>query len=699
MSAPAEPPFRRHLLPVLGGHSGGSRSAMTCRYRCGDACAHPAPNPSDNDYVGDVIATAMSRRGLLQAGALTALVVAAPPFLRPGPAAAAGSTPTLSFDPVPPNTVDAVVVPNGYDHAVVVRWGDPVEAGAPAFEFDDQTPAAQAQQFGYNNDFLALMPLPGTTSRALLVVNHEYTDENLMFRGWEGAATAPKWQLQVAMMAHGLSVVEIERVGRSGQWRLARGDTPHNRRVTMDTLMRLTGPAAGHPLLRTPGDPNGRTVRGTLNNCAGGHTPWGTTLHGEENFNGYFANPDAAPAAQKVAFERYGIGTRPTDPFYRGWERVESRFDIAESPNEANRYGWVVELDPYTPGSVPRKRTALGRLKHEGATTAVTADGRVAVYMGDDERFEYLYKFVSREKLRADDRRHNLKLLDEGDLFVARLSGDSPPAEIDGTGSLPADGRFDGGGFWIPLVKDGTSRVPGMNVAQVLIHTRFAADAVGATKMDRPEDVERNPVTGAVYAVFTNNSRRTEPGQQDEANPLLQATIVGDEGRTVAPGNRNGHIIELRERSDDAGATVFGWSIFLVAGLPDAPETYFAGFDKSQVSPISCPDNVAFDPDGNLWIATDGNVLGSNDGLFAVPVRGPDRGHLRQFLTVPVGAETCGPLVTPDQRTVFVSVQHPGEVDGATTEDRASSWPDGGQPRPAVVCAWRTASGSKRIGA
>jgi secreted PhoX family phosphatase len=309
----------------------------------------------------------------------------------------------------------------------------------------------------------------------------------------------------------------------------------------------------------------------------------------------------------------------------------------------------------------------LGRTKHEGATTTLAANGRVVVYLGDDERFDYLYKFVSKDRYRrgssASAHRHNMSLLDRGTLYAARFVGDGS-----------ADDEYDGLGEWIALTTDKKSFVPGMSVAEVLVNTRLAADKMGPTKMDRPEDVERNPVTGSVYMACTNNTNRT-PAQVDEANPR--------------PANKHGHVVEIDEDRGDAAATLFKWRLFLVCGDPADPSTYFGGYDKSKVSPISCPDNVAFDGAGNLWISTDGNALESNDGLFATAVRGPERGHVKQFLTVPIGAETCGPLISEDQRTVFVAVQHPGELDGATPEEPGSHWPYGDQPRPAVACVWK----------
>ncbi|MEU5374793.1 PhoX family protein [Streptomyces sp. NPDC005968] len=679
----------RKLLPLIGTTSGshpGGRSALTCRYRCGDACFHEVPNTSDNEYVGDVIAGALSRRSALRAaavvtvatatGAATAVTVPQAAAATAGRHAGAHTTAArgLRFAPVAPNTADAVTVPDGYRQNVVIRWGEPILRGAPAFDPENQTAAAQAGQFGYNNDFLALLPVPGERGRRLLVANHEYTDEVLMFRGYD-PQNPTRRQVEVAWAAHGLSAVVVEEDSRSGRL-TAVPRHPLNRRVTATGAFRLTGPAAGSDLLKTSADPSGRKVLGTLNNCSGGTTPWGTTLHGEENFNQYFANGSSATDL------RYGIGTSATE---RKWERFDRRFDLAQEPNEVHRFGYVVEFDPYDPGSTPRKHTALGRFKHEAATVRLTDDGRPVVYSGDDERFDYFYKFVGSKRMRHGNsrsaREHNLSLLEEGTLYVAKLTGDSPATDIDGGGKLPGDGEFDGSGTWIPLATatahGAMSHVEGMSADEVFVFTRLAGDKVGATKMDRPEDIQPSPHTGKVYVVLTNNTNRGKAGSPaaDEANPRS--------------GNKHGHILELTERHNRAESTSFAWSLFLVAGDPSDPSTYFAGFPKGRVSPISCPDNVAFDPHGNLWISTDGNQLGSHDGLFGVATRGERRGELKQFLTVPKGAETCGPVI--EDRRVLVAVQHPGELDGATVEKPASAWPDGPGRivRPAVVAVWR----------
>lgn len=679
----------RKLLPIIGapGTHAGGRSAMTCRFRCGDACFHEVPNTSGNEYVGDVIAGALSRRSMVRAAAVVTVTAATGAVaLDNAPTAQAAATKAaqkpeqlgargLRFEPVAPNTADAVTVPAGYAQNVVVRWGEPILRGAPAFDPENQTGAAQAGQFGYNNDFLALLPLPGECDRQLLVANHEYTDEVLMFRGYD-SANPTRQQVEVAWAAHGLSAVVVQEDRRTGKLTVV--PRHHlNRRVTVNTEFRITGPAAGSALLKTSADPTGTKAYGTLNNCSGGTTPWGTTLHGEENFNQYFAN------SSRTTDKRYGIGTGASE---RKWERFDKRFDVAQEPNEVHRFGYVVEFDPYDPSSTPRKHTALGRFKHEAATVRLTSDGRPVVYTGDDERFDYFYKFVGSKRMKHGSsravREHNLSLLDEGTLYVAKLTGDSPAIEIDGTGKLPSDGEFDGSGEWIPLAtataKGAVSHVDGMTADEVFVFTRLAGDKVGATKMDRPEDIEPSPVSGKVYVALTNNSNRgvgSNP-KADEANPRHS--------------NKHGHILELTENRGRPESLTFGWLLFLVAGDPNDPATYFAGYPKSAVSPISCPDNVAFDPHGNLWISTDGNQLGSHDGLLGVATKGERRGELKQFLTVPTGAETCGPIV--QDRRVLVAVQHPGEIDGASVEKPASTWPDGPGKivRPAVVSVWRT---------
>ncbi len=592
---------------------------------------------------------------LLGTGALAA--GAALPAISWEPAAAAGgsgsattSSSTLAFTPIPSveRTRDALTVPAGFSWSPILRWGDPLFYNSP--RFDPNVPNAEAQelQFGYNNDYLDILVTGRRGREALLVCNHEYTNRAIMFPPTKNAAQEAE-VLRTLMAAHGMSVVNLVRSAKGRPWKYVRGGR-NNRRITAYTPFRLTGPAAGSALLQTAADPTGRRVYGTFGNCSGGTTPWGTILSGEENFNGYFvADPDAPGS------KRYGLTNEPS---IYGWENIDPRFDAtkADYVNEPHRFGYIVEIDPSDPTSVPRKHTAMGRLKHEGANIRVDDDGTVAAYMGDDEKFDYLYKFVARRKYRpgrsAAARRHNKLLLTEGDLYVARFSGTQQP----GNDNL-------GRGAWIPLTLNGQSVVPGMSVDEVLVFTRLAADIMKATPMDRCEDVQPSLKSGKVYVVCTNNSDRGTDGKPapDAVNPR--------------PKNKNGHIVEITEHRNAAGATSFVWDLFIVCGDEGQAGTYFGGW-KGPVAPISCPDNIAFDSQNHLWIATDGQPtsIAKADGLFRVPLAGAERGHVVQFLAVPNQAETCGPVIHDRDGSVFVSVQHPGE-DG-TWDKQESYFPD-----------------------
>ncbi|WP_353651353.1 PhoX family phosphatase [Nakamurella sp. A5-74] len=679
------------------GHTAGKRSAVTCELKCANACFHPVPNESDNPTFRDIAAIALDRRrliGLAGAGALAiavgpaALSAAAAPAAAPelAPEALATATTqgsTLRFTPIAPveKTVDALTVPRGYSWKPIIRWGDPVLPGAPVFDIEAQTAAKQRMQFGYNNDYTDIISTDVHGTRAVLVCNHEYVNPQIMFPADLDAVEAKR----IAQAAHGFSVVELERRRPGTPWSTRRSGVRLNRRFHTHSTFAVDGPAAGSELLRTKDDPTGKVVLGTLGNCSGGTTPWGTVLTGEENFNGYFR-----AAGTTDSEKRYGLKDSATA---LGWETIEPRFDArtADFVNEPNRFGWIVEIDPMDPNSTPVKHTALGRLKHEGANVIVARSGHVVAYMGDDERFDYLYKFVSKKTYRRGPspaaRAHNKTLLTEGDLYVARFTGDSSLADLDGSGELPQDGQFDGVGSWVPLIKGGRSWIKGMSVDQVLVHTRLAADKVGATKMDRCEDVQPSLATGKVYVVCTNNTDRGKVGKEGATEP------------NPRNANKDGHIVELTELHGSDGET-FVWNLMLVCGDPAAANTYFAGYPKNKVSPISCPDNIAFDSENNMWIATDGapSALGLADGLFKVPLSGSERGRVQQFLAVPNQAETCGPVVHDRDGLVFVAVQHPGEE--GTFAAQTSYFPDyvvgepkAGQfkgPRPAVVQVYKS---------
>jgi secreted PhoX family phosphatase len=558
---------------------------------------------------------------------------------------------------------------------VLIRWGDRLLPDAPAFDAAKLSAAAQARQFGYNCDFIGYLPLPAgsdNSEHGLLVVNHEYTNAELMWSGLTDKIKIAKLtaeQAEVELAAHGASVLEVRKEG--GKWKVVEASA-YARRIHGGTPIRVSGPAAGHYRLKTGADATGARVLGTLNNCAGGVTPWGTVLTAEENFNGYFGG-EAEKAADAMKYKRYGVSSKS----WYGWSRHLARFDVGKEPNEPNRFGWMVEIDPYDPASTPVKRTALGRFKHEGAQVAINPDGRVVLYSGDDERFDYLYKFVSEGRYEPQDRAANMRLLDSGTLYVARFH-DSGKLE------------------WLPL-RHGEGKLTAENgfasQADLLIDCRLAADAVGATPMDRPEDVEPNPVTGKVYLMLTNNARR-KAEQVDAVNPRSP--------------NDFGHIVEIvppgSDGKRDHAATEAQWEILLLAGDPSKPEVkakYGDGVSKDGW--FAAPDNCAFDARGRLWIATDQGdswkKTGIADGVWGCDLSGPGRAVTKRLFRVPLGAECCGPCFTPDGRTLFVAVQHPaadGVADEQNFDNPAHRWPDftdGVPPRPSVVAITKADGG------
>lgn len=593
---------------------------------------------SASEPFAQVLDRFLSRRGFLKLGAAALAGVAAP-------SATLHADTRASFEPlqpVPASTPKAgLTVAAGHRPQVLLRWGDRLSDAAPPFDPLRQTAAAQSQQFGYNCDFVGFFPIPNQPDRGLLVVNHEYVNRELMHPGFDPRQPTRE-QVEIEKQAVGLSVVEIVR-GLDGTWEVV-VNSPRNRRITATTPMAITGPAAGHSWLA------GEAL-GTMNNCAAGKTPWGTVLSGEENFQDPFANAGkiADERLRSIHVEQYGL-SKDEPGYAAAWHRFDERFDASKAPLEPFKFGWVVEVDPFDPASKPKKRTALGRIKHEACTFSQGKNGSPVLYTGDDEKFQCVYKFISSRPYVPGQR--DERLLDEGILHVARFNDD-------------------GTGVWLPLVHGQgplTKENGFADQAEVLLETRRAARLVGGTLMDRPEDMETCPATGKVYLALTNNSDRggkDKPGT-DAANPRAK--------------NLFGHLIELTENQGDPAATTFTWSLFLLAGPPEHPT-------------LSCPDNVCFDPAGTLWIATDGapKSIKFNDGLFAVPTSGPQRGMSRQFLSAPTGAEVCGPEFTPDGGTLFVALQHPGESEtagGSTFEKPISRWPDENPampPRPSVV--------------
>lgn len=572
----------------------------------------------------------------------------------------------LTFKPLTAVREDRIAVSEGYRSNVLIKWGDPLITGAPAFDPLNQTAASQIAQFGYNCDWMGYLPLPAFETpnprSALLVVNHEYTNPELMFKNWPGYAAQTREHTDIELAAHGLAVVELQR-SRTGDWTYIVGSR-YNRRITANTPMTFTGPAAGSDWLKTGADRRAVPFWARSTTVRAASHPGAPPSRVKRTSINIFSNGAGVPAGPvRVSHTRYGIPTANGD---YPWARHYDRFDVTKTPHEPFRHGYMVEFDPYDPQSRVFKRTALGRFRHEGCTFSVAPDGRVVGYMGDDERYEFVYKFVSKNKMNPFDRAANMSLLDEGTLYVARFNDD-------------------GTGTWLPLIAgEGPLTVASgfTTQADVCVNTRLAATLMGATRMDRPEDIEPNPVNGNIYITLTNNTRRTDR-ELNKSNPRAN--------------NRFGHIIELAEPNGDQTATTFNWEVFILCGDPAVPghATFFAGYDPKQVSKLANPDNITFDSKGNLWISTDGQpgTLGVNDGIYAVPTEGSERGFVRQIFSGVNGAEASSLVFNSDDTALFVGIQHPGEggkwTDVAT--DVVSNWPDNQQPpRPGVVVVTKT---------
>jgi secreted PhoX family phosphatase len=574
--------------------------------------------------------------------------------------------PRLGFRSVPTGIADTVLVPDGYVASVIAPWGEPVgvPGNMPAFRPDGGNSAAeQAVQVGMHHDGIHYFPLDGSR-RGLLAFNNEYTDDGLLHTDGMKTWTAEKVAKSIA--GHGVTIVEVAQ-GADGEWAMVR-PSRYARRITAATPMLITGPAAGHPMMRTAADPGGARVLGTLNNCAHGYTPWGTYLTAEENWAFYFNGPEKPDAHER----RWGL--RAKGRGYR-WHEFDERWDATKHPNEPNRFGWVVEIDPMDPAATPIKRTALGRAAHEGAWTALTRDRRVVVYMGEDAQFEYVYKFVSRDAVRPGGFAANRDLLDHGTLHVARF-------DADGTGR------------WIELAagRNGLTAERGFaNQGDVVIKARQASDLLGATKMDRPEWIAIDPANGEVYCTLTNNARRGAPGMPavDAANPRA--------------GNAMGQIIRWKE-GGDFDATTFTWNHFVLAGDPAQARPEARGNIRGDI--FACPDGLWFDTRGVLWIQTDTHASQMYRGEFtnlasnmmlAADVRS---GEVRRFLVGPPNCEVTGVITTPDLRTMFVNIQHPGESPSDRSDpadpSRFSTWPTGrpgARPRSATVVIRRRDGG------
>jgi secreted PhoX family phosphatase len=621
-------------------------------------------NFSDNPTFEEIVEARLSRRAAIGGGAATAVsatVGGVSALLNAVPAEATGSAyyrrrPSLGFQGIPASTADEVIVPPGYTAKVLIAWGDPVSRG-PAFKQDASNSASdQEQQWGMHNDGMVFFPLNHRSDHGLLVQNHEYTDDELLFP--DGTANWDAEKTRKSLAAHGVGIVEVRKarnLKKKGHgwwqwdfeesWEVVR-PSRYARRITGSTPIKMGGPAAGHPLV-------GKMAFGTVNNCAMGFTPWGTYLACEENFNGYFRK-----TGERTPDEiRYGI---TADGFGYLWHTTDDRFDVNKTPNEPYRFGWVTEINPFKPNSTPVKRTALGRFKHEGAWVQEARDGRVVVYSGDDERFEYIYRYVSELPWKKSFLKGEHPL-DHGTLYVAKFNAD-------------------GTGEWLPLTPENPA-LAGWTLPEILIRTRAAADLAGATKMDRPEWIDTFPDKLTAIATLTNNTNRGVGSNPptDAANPRVRNTY--------------GNIIQWSYYRDWTENT-FHWEHFAMGGDPAvaAHGSTIVG-DK-----YGSPDGIYVDPAGLLWIQTDvsGSTIDSGDyagfGNNQMLAADPVTRETRRFLTGPKICEITGVFMTPDRKTMFCGIQHPGEAPSGANSPanpkQYSSWPDGdtgARPRSATL--------------
>lgn len=614
-----------------------------------DEMINPSPEETEFDRV---VEDSISRRGFL-GGVLAfgSFAVMNSNFV--GEAVAASDR--FAFDQIGTSTDDMLKIADGYKAEIVVRWGDPLFSDVPEFDPATRgTSQTQARAFGDNIDG---MEVYAHGDKLIYVANNEYTNRSILWGNYGEEETVSDDDILKGMMAHGLSIVEIAK-GADG-WGVVK-DSPYNRRITPQSDMAITGPAAGHDLLKTAADPTGKFSKGTWNNCGNGSTPWGTYLACEENFNGYFSAELAEGEEYDVSPElkRYGVSTK--DWGYN-WAKVDDRFDVKKNPNEPNRAGYVVEIDPRDPTATPKKRTALGRFKHENAEAVLNADGRVVIYMGDDERGEFLYRYVSDGVFApgadTDD------LMENGTLYAAKFD--------------PS-----GAGKWLELSEEAT----GMTKAEICIHTRIAASKVGATTMDRPEWVTSNPNATEVYCALTNNKNR---GIKTNAGGDLTPV----EGPNPRENNQYGQIVRWKPNGSDHTSDTFAWNLYCLAGNPLLHDDLNGGSDNiNAANMFNSPDGLKFDSNGLLWIQTDGNYKNEGDfegqGNNQMLAGDPATGEIRRFLVGPNECEVTGLTWSPDRRTMFVGIQHPGERGN-------SHWPEGGDavPRSAVVAISREDGG------
>ena len=608
--------------------------------------------PPENVGFEQVLERAISRRGFLAGSSLltmsTASFITSAGLFTPNNADAQASGNSdnyvgfnsLEFTQVEANSLDTVTVPDGYSWHIVSKWGQPLWKDGVAFDHATRgTAATQALAIGDNNDGMDIFHIDG---KSILVTNNEYTTLEVLFGNNESQRPESDDDIKKGQQATGVSIYEVEQ--NNNQWSVV-VDSPFNRRITPYTEMTITGPARGHGLMKTSADPKGEVVLGTYNNCGNGKTPWGTYLACEENFNGYYST---GGDKDKITPElkRYGIGAEERG---YGWTQVDDRFRADLEPNEVNRAGYVVEIDPADPNSTPRKLTALGRFKHENAEVVIANNGKIVVYLGDDERGEFLYRYVSDEYYLVDGKPidNPSSLLESGTLYAAKFNDD-------------------GSGSWLALTPETT----GMDKANIAIFTRMAASSVGATTMDRPEWVAANPLKAEAYCSLTNNKNRgIKPNAGGDETPV--------KGPNPREENKYGQIVRWVPSNEDHTADDFAWDLFVLAGNPTKHEdSLYAGSENINAENMfNSPDGLSFDTKGNLWIQTDGKYsnkgsykgMGNNQMLIGNTMTG----EIRRFMVAPNEAEVTGLTWSDDKKTAFVGIQHPGE-------EGNSNFPDGG---------------------
>ncbi len=586
-----------------------------------DELNDPRPDVSDFDAV---VEEAISRRGFL-GGVLafgSGAAVMGTGSLLSTTSAEAATMSRFAFTPIGIQTDSTVHVPEGYSWKSVAKWGQPLFSDAP--EFDHSTGGdvvSSARVFGENTDGMELFSVG---KHQVIAVNHEYVNTKTNLPNNEGGVPTSADDVRKLQNLQGVTVMEVAE-GDDG-WDIV-VDSPFNRRIDHNTPMRIAGPAAGHDMLKTSADPDGLLALGTMNNCGAGKTPWGTYLTCEENFNGYFGSTDDT-LERTDGWKRYGVGLKGR----YAYETFDPRYDLSQNPNEPNRFGYIVEIDPADPNSTPVKRTALGRFKHENAACVVAPNGQIVVYMGDDERGEFMYKFVSTGVYQPGGDTDNL--LDEGSLYAAKFNAD-------------------GTGEWVELTPEAT----GMDAIDITVHTRMAASAVGATTMDRPEWVAVNPIAAEGYCCLTNNKNRG-----------VKPNAGGDDTSVNGPNpretNNYGQIVRWFPANDDHATDAFRWDLYVMAGNPIVGEGAYKGSSNVNAGNLfNSPDGMMFDSSGLLWIQTDGNDsnegeyegMGNNQMLAGDPVTG----EIVRFLTGPQGSEVTGVTWSSDRRTMFVGIQHP----------------------------------------